>query len=91
MKADKQRSETRIRSRGPVTILAPGLEQIRGTIYDVSAAGLGLDLEMNSALVQGTCVVIDGQGFAAEGVVRYCERVGQIYRVGIELKPAVPA
>jgi hypothetical protein len=93
MTADKKRSEARIRSRGPVTILAPGLERISGTIYDVSASGLGLDLETHSALGLGvgTRVVIDGQGFDAEGVVRYCERLGPVYRVGVDLKPAEPA
>jgi PilZ domain len=92
MTADEKRSEARIRSRGPVTILAAGLARIPGTIYDVSASGLGLDLETNSSLGLGvgTSVVIDGQGFDAEGVVRYCERLGPAYRVGVELKPAEP-
>lgn len=93
MTADEKRSEARIRSRGPVTILAAGLERIPGTIFDVSASGLGLDLETQCGLGLGVgaSVVIDGQGFAAEGVVRYCEHLGPAYRIGVELKPAEPA
>jgi hypothetical protein len=91
MTADEKRSEARIRSRGPVTIMAAGLERIPGTIYDVSASGLGLDLETHNVLSPGTSVVIDGQGFAAIGVVRYCEDLGPVYRLGVELKPAEPS
>jgi PilZ domain len=88
MTAAEKRSEARIRSRGPVTILAEGRERIPGTIYDVSASGLGLDLQTPYALGLGTSIVIDGQGFSADAVVRYCERVGAVYRVGVQLKPA---
>jgi hypothetical protein len=91
MTDDQKRSEIRVRSRGPVTILAAGLERISGTIYDVSNSGLGLDLETHNGLEPGTSVVIDGQGFAAEGVVRFCERLGPVYRVGVQLKPTEPA
>jgi hypothetical protein len=90
MTTHDKRFEARIRSRGPVTILAAGVERIPGTIFDVSASGLGLDLETNSSLNLGTSVAIDGQGFAAEGVVRYCECLGPAYRIGVELKPAAP-
>jgi hypothetical protein len=91
MTDDEMRSEARVRSRGQVTILAAGGEQIPGTIYDVSASGLCLDLETQSELSPGTSVAIDSQGFAAEGVVRNGERLGPIYRIGVELKPAEPA
>jgi hypothetical protein len=91
MTSDEKRSEARVRSRGPVTILAAGLDRIPGTIYDVSDSGLGVDLETQIALGAGTSIVIDGQGFAADGVVRYCECLGSVYRVGVELKPAKPA
>jgi hypothetical protein len=76
-----------------VTILAAGFERIPGTIFDVSASGLGLDLETRSSLGLGlgASVVIDGQGFATEGVVRYCEHLGPVYRIGVELKLTEPA
>jgi len=85
---DERRVESRIRSRGRVKLLADGAAGVPGSIYDVSVSGIGVDTE--SGISPGTLVRIDGEGFAAEGVVRYCGRHGPRYRIGVALKPAVP-
>jgi hypothetical protein len=89
MTADERRKESRIRSRGRVKLVAEGAVGISGSIYDVSISGIGVDTE--SGISPGTLVRIDGEGFAAEGVVRYCSRRGHLYRVGVALRPAGPA
>jgi hypothetical protein len=92
MTANEKCSEARIRSRGPVTILAfapfapRGLNQSPGPSMMCPTSGLGLDLETHKGLGPRTSVVIDGQGFAAEDVVRYCECLGLEYRIGLQLK-----
>ena len=91
MTFDDKRCESRIRSRGKVTLLAEGFDRLTGTIYDISVSGLGVDVETPSDLCPGTPVVIDGQGFAAEGVVRFCGRRGAICRIGVQLTPAESA
>lgn len=89
MTADEQRRESRIRSKGPVKLVAEGAVGISGAIYDVSVSGISVDTE--SGISPGTFVQIDGEGFAAEGVVRYCSRRGRQYRIGVALSPAAPA
>jgi hypothetical protein len=87
---DEQRSSTRIRSRGRVTLLAEGRVPVNAGIYDVSPSGAGLGLETPASLAPGTAVAIHGTGFAAHGVVRYSYHMGQVFRLGIELTPLPP-
>jgi hypothetical protein len=89
MTVDNRRKESRIRSKGRVNVLAEGVPHITGTIYDVSVWGIGV--ETDSGINTGTPVHLDGEGFAAEGIVRYCGRHGHGYRLGVELKPATTA
>ena len=91
MTNDEKRSEQRIRSRGTVTVRAEGGTPVPAVIYDVSPSGLGLGLESEVGLTAGTAVDIDGSGFAAHGVVRFCFSMNQTFRIGIQLKPLEPA
>jgi len=87
MSTEERRSETRLRSKGIVTLLPEGHAPIPCHIFDVSPSGLGVGLETPVVVDPGTPVAIDGPGFAAHGVVRYCYHMGQVFRIGIELKP----
>jgi len=82
-----KRSEERIRSKGSLTLLAEGFEPIQCSIFDVSPSGLGMGLETETDIGAGTAVTIDNSAFAAHGIVRYSYRMGELYRVGIELTP----
>jgi hypothetical protein len=86
MSTGEKRSESRIRSKGHVTLLSEGIDPVHASIYDVSPSGLGLGLEGPASLCPGTAVVIHGYGIAAHGVVRYSYHMGQMFRLGIELK-----
>ncbi len=83
MSTGERRREPRIQSRGPVQLLANGLQRIPGTILDVSISGISVDAE--AALSPETPVKIDCGDFIAEGIVRYCRRQGQRYCIGIAL------
>ncbi len=85
MASNENRSEARIRSRGQVTLLAQGVDQIPAVICDISLSGLSL--QADRGLARGTEVVIDGLGFVGEGVVRYCECLGAVFRIGVQLRP----
>ena len=83
MKDHENRVEARIRSKGTVNLIASGAGPIPGTIYDISVSGLGVQTETGIAL--GSAVAIDGDGFTAEGIVRYSALRGGKYRLGVEL------
>jgi hypothetical protein len=83
MKDHEKRTEARIRSKGTVNLIVNGAGPVSGTIYDISVSGLGVQTETNIAL--GSPVGIDGDGFTAEGVVRYSAIRGGKYRLGVEL------
>ena len=87
MSTDERRLETRLRSRGIATLLPEGHAPIPCHIFDVSPSGVGVELDTPVVVDPGTAVAIDGAGFAAQGVVRYSYRVGQVLRLGIGLKP----
>jgi hypothetical protein len=87
----EKRFDTRIRSKGIVTLLSEGSDPVEASIYDVSPSGLGLGLETQASLAPGAAVEIHGAGFAADGVVRYSYRMGQVFRLGIELTPVETA
>ena len=87
MRTDEARSESRIRSKGNITLLAEGSGPVDASIYDVSPSGLGLGLQTTAILAPGTAVAIHGSGFVAHGVVRYSYQMGQVFRLGIELTP----
>jgi hypothetical protein len=86
MKNHEQRKEPRVRSRGHVNLLAGGADAVSGTIHDVSPSGISVVAESEISI--GTLVRIEGAGFTGHGVVRYCSRQGQGYRVGVALGPA---
>jgi hypothetical protein len=77
------RAEARIKSRGRFEILVDGREPIVATVYDVSPSGLCLDSD--AGVERGSRIQLDGYGIIADGVVRYCAQVGNIYRIGVEL------
>ena len=79
----ESRTEARVRSKGTVNLIADGASPIRGTIYDISVSGLGVQTETGIAL--GSSVAIDGDGFTAKGIVRYSALRGGKYRLGVEL------
>jgi hypothetical protein len=88
----EKRFDTRIRSKGIVTLLAESSGPVHyASIYDVSPSGLGMGLETPASLAPGTAVAIHGSGFVAHGVVRYSYRMGQVFRLGIELTPVETA
>jgi hypothetical protein len=87
MRTDESSSESRIRSKGSVTLLAEGSGPVHASIFDVSPSGLGLGLEAAAGLAPGTAVAIHSSGFVAHGVVRYSYHMGQVSRLGIELTP----
>ena len=86
MTNEERRRERRVRSRGPVSLVAEGCEPVSGTIFDVSISGISVDSE--HAIGLGSPVRIDGQGFAGDGIVRYCGPHHGRFRIGIELVPA---
>ena len=91
MSKDETRSESRIRSKGIVTLLAENSGPVHyASIDDVSPSGLGMGLETQASLAPGTAVAIHGSGFVAHGVVRYSYPMGQVFRLGIELTPVTP-
>jgi hypothetical protein len=85
MHDNDQRKEPRIRSRGRVNLLADGADAVSATIHDVAPSGISVVAE--SEISVDTPVQIDGDGFTGHGVVRYCRRHGQTYRLGVELEP----
>jgi len=82
MTEDERRTESRVRSRGLVTLLS-GDKAARGSVYDVSLSGLAV--EADAAIHPGAPVKIEGEGFIGAGVVRYCGLHHGRYRIGIEL------
>jgi len=74
-------------SRGQVSLNMEGLPSLRCTIRDISQSGLGLELETedNVDVPSDTPVLIDGQGFTLDGVIRHCVRWKKGYRIGVEL------
>ncbi|MGA2723758.1 MAG: PilZ domain-containing protein [Bryobacteraceae bacterium] len=86
MQDHDQRTESRVRSQGQVNLLAAGGDVVSGTIHDVSPSGISVVAE--SEISVGTPVQIDGDGFTGHGVVRYCRRHGQSYRLGVAVGPA---
>ena len=86
MQGHDQRKESRVRSHGQVNLVAGGDNAVSGTIHDVSPSGISVVAE--SGISVGTPVKIDGDGFTGHGVVRYCRRHGQSYRIGVSLGSA---
>ena len=83
MQDHEKRTESRVRSKGTVNLIADGASPILGTIYDISVSGLGVQTETGIAL--GSSVAIDGDGFTGRGIVRYSALRGGKYRLGVEL------
>ena len=89
MSLPAQRSERRVKSKGRFGLLVNGTEAINAAVYDVSPSGICLEAETEVAI--GTPVQLDGDGIVAEGVVRYCNAEGRIYRIGVALLPPTAA
>ncbi len=85
MQAEDRRREARLRSHGRVSLILEGAAPVSATIRDISVEGLCL--EASEALPIGVRVQLDGDGFTAEGIVRYCGRQQDAYRIGIEMEP----
>ena len=80
-----QRKEPRVRWKGEVSLRAGDADAVSGTIYDVSTSGIAV--VVGSEISAGTPVQFEGTGFTGGGVVRYCYRQGQGYRLGVALEP----
>jgi c-di-GMP-binding flagellar brake protein YcgR len=85
----ERRSEERIRSKGQVTVMAGGQEQLAAEVYDVSQSGISLLVER--AVTPGTRVQIDTGHLAAEGVVVHCAVQGNQHQIGIAFDPPTAA
>ncbi len=70
MNAQDQRQSQRVGSRGKVSIILEGTGPITATINDVSEDGCGL--QAAQSVESGVTVELDGDGFWAQGVVKYC-------------------
>jgi hypothetical protein len=88
MKDPDQRKEPRVRWRGPVSVRVGDANAFSGKIYDISASGIAVVAEGEISV--GTSVQIDGDGFSGQGIVRYCCRHGEGYRLGVALEPVEP-
>lgn len=85
MRSVERRGQPRLRYRGLLTLVAPGVPPTAATIRNLSTSGICLDLDQ--ALEPGTFVCLEGPGFLAQGVVSYCERHGLHYRAGVAMDP----
>ena len=85
----ERRSEERIRSKGQVTVIASGQEQLAAEVYDVSRSGISLLVER--AFDPGTRVQVDTGHLAAEGVVVHCIAKGKQHQIGIVFDPPTAA
>ena len=56
---------------------------LTGTIFDVSPSGISVESTGSMALHEAVNIV--GEGFTREGIVGYCEKVRDRFRIGIEL------
>jgi hypothetical protein len=85
----ERRSEERIRSKGQVTVVAGGQEQLAAEVYDVSQSGISLLVQR--AVDLGTRVQVDTGHLAAEGVVVHCAAQGNQHQIGIAFDPPTAA
>jgi hypothetical protein len=86
---DERRSEDRIRSKGRVTVMAGGQEQLAAEVYDICQSGISLLVQR--AVDPGTRVQIDAGHLAAEGVVVHCAARGDQHCLGIAFDPPTAA
>ncbi len=86
---DERRSEERIPSKGRVTVIAEGQEQLAAEVHDVSQSGISLLVER--AFDPGTRVQINAGYLAAEGVVVHCAAKGNQHCIGIAFNPSTAA
>jgi hypothetical protein len=83
MMFEERRVEERVRSKGRFQLFVDGAEPL--TVYNTSPTGICV--EAIAPVEKETEVRLDGEGFVANGVVRYCERLGGLYRIGIGFVP----
>ena len=83
---EDRRAEQRFKSRGLFQLLVDGGKPLTATVYNTSPSGICL--EASAPVEKETAVRVDGEGFIADVVVRYCERQGALYRIGICFVPA---
>lgn len=82
---EDRRAEPRNKSRGRFQLLVDGAEPLATTAYNTSPSGICL--EAFAPVETGTAVRVDGEGFIAHGVVRYCNNHRGAYRIGISFVP----
>jgi hypothetical protein len=85
MTSEGHRVEHGVKSRGQFQLLVNGAEALTTTVYHT--APFGISLEAVTPVGTGTAVRLDGEGFIADGVVRYCNSHGGTYRIGICFVP----
>ena len=85
MMFEERRVEERVKSKGRFQLFVDGAEPLTTTVYNTSPTGICV--EAIAPVEKETEVRLDGEGFVANGVVRYCERLGGLNRIGICFVP----
>jgi PilZ domain len=85
MAFEDRRAEPRVKSRGCFQLFVGGTTPLTTTVYDTSPSGICVEAVVPVEI--NTAVRLDGEGFVADGVVRFCKRDGGTYRIGICFVP----
>jgi hypothetical protein len=85
MTFEDRRAEPRVKSRGSFQLFVGGATPLTTTVYDTSPSGICLEAVVPVEI--DTAVRLDGEGFIADGVVRFCKNHGGTYRIGICFVP----
>jgi hypothetical protein len=85
MKNQTKRTERRVKSKGYFELFAEEGVPISAELNDISLSGLCLETSTPVALE--TKLRLSSNGFTADGVVRSCERDGELCRLGVALIP----
>jgi hypothetical protein len=85
MACEDRRVEPRVKSRGCFQLIVGGATPLTTTVYDTSPSGICLEAVVPVEI--NTAVRLDGEGFVADGVVRFCKNEGGTYRIGVCFVP----
>lgn len=70
-----------MKSRGCFQLFVGAAQPLTTTVYDTSPSGICLEAVVPVEI--DTAVRLDGEGFIADGVVRFCKNHGGTHRIGI--------
>jgi len=85
MISEDRRVEPRVKSKGCFQLFVGGATPLTTSVYDTSPSGICLEALVPVEI--DTAVRLDGEGFVADGVVRFCKNDGGTYRIGICFVP----